>query len=111
MSNPKINSQTFDLKDISHVVNGTNFRVCSILPFFKSQSCSEDSSQSRSEAVAKRPQEGYHDGRIVAKSKSVRNLVSRSRAGLSTVPSSTVSSSPENLRPTDHEMRCEADTG
>ena len=32
--------------------------------------------------------------RIVDKSKPVRNLVSRSRAGISTVPSSTASSSP-----------------
>ena len=43
--------------------------------------------------MAKRPQEGYCEERVVAKSKPVRNLVSKSRAGISTVPSSMASSS------------------
>ena len=57
------------------------------------------SSQSCSEAMAKRPQEGDYEERVVAKSKPVRNLVSINRAGSSTVPSSTASSSPVNFVP------------
>ena len=48
------------------------------ISLFSSQSCSEVS------AMAKRPQEGDYDERVVAKSNPVRHLVSRSRAGSST---------------------------
>ena len=44
--------------------------------------------------MAKRPQEGDYEERVVAKSKQVRIFLPRSRAGTSTVPSSTASSSP-----------------
>ena len=48
--------------------------------------------------------------RVVAKSKPIRNLVSRSCAGPSTTPSSTVFSSPETFGTKDHEMRFETRT-
>ena len=67
------------------------------------------SSQSCSEAMAKRPQEGDCEERVAAKSKPVRNLVSRSRAGISTVPS-TASASLGNFEPKGHEVRFEAHT-
>ena len=63
------------------------------------------SSQSCSGAMAKRPQEGDYEERVVAKSKPIRNLVSIIRTGSSTVPSSTASSSPRNFVPKDHEVR------
>ena len=62
------------------------------------------SSESCSEAMAKRPQEGDFEERVVAKSKNVRNFVSRSCAGTSTVPSSTASSTQGNFGPEDHEV-------
>ena len=80
------------------------------ISLFSSQRCSEASCQNRSETMAKRPQEGDYDEKVVAKLKPARNLVSRSRAGLSTVPSSKVSSSSGNFGPKDHEMRLEAHT-
>ena len=55
-------------------------------------------------------QQGDYDEGVVAKANSVRIVVWRSRAGLSTVPSSTVSSSPENFGSEDQEMRFEANT-
>ena len=48
---------------------------------FSCQSCFEVSFQNRSDAMAKRPQEGDYDERVVAKSKPVRNFVPGSRAG------------------------------
>ena len=60
--------------------------------------------------MAKRPQEGDYEERVVAKSKPVRNFVPRSRAGTSTVPSSTASSSRGNFGPKDHEVSFEART-
>ena len=54
--------------------------------------------------MAKRPQEGDYEERVVAKSKPVRKLVSIRRTGSSTVPSSTASSSPENFVPKDHDV-------
>ena len=60
--------------------------------------------------MVKGQQEGDYDEGVVAKANSVRNVVWRSRAGLSTVPSSTVSSSPENFGSEDQEMRFEANT-
>ena len=80
------------------------------ISLFSSQSCSEVSSQNRSEAIAKRPQESAYDESVLAKSKPVRNLAWRSRAWLSTVPSSTVLTRHWNLGSGDHEMRCEANT-
>ena len=68
-------------------------------------------SQSCSQAMAKRPQEGDYEERVVAKSKSVRKLVSISHAGFSTVPSSTASSSPEDVGLEDHEVIVTACTG
>ena len=62
------------------------------------------------QTMAKRHQEGDYDERVVAKSKPVRNLVSRSCAVPSTMPSSTVSSSPVKVRSEDHEMRFETRT-
>ena len=59
----------------NHLLNLFNIRL------FSSQSCSED--------MAKRPQEGDYKERVVAKSKPVRNLVSRSHAGSPTAPSSS----------------------
>ena len=61
--------------------------------------------------MAKRPQEGDYDERFVAKSKPVRNVEKRSRAGPSTTPSSTVSSGPRKFGSKDREMRFEANTG
>ena len=61
--------------------------------------------------MAKRPQEGDCEERVVAKSKPVRNLVSKSRAGISTVPSSMASSSVGNFRPEGHEVSLNASTG
>ena len=75
-----------------------------------SQSCFEFNSQNCSEAMAKR-QEGDYDERVVAKSKPIRNWISRSCAGPSTTPSSTVSSSPVTFGSKDHEMRFETGTG
>ena len=80
------------------------------MELFSSQSGSEFNSQNCSEARTKRQQEGDHDERVVAKSKPVRNLVSRSCAGPSTTPSSTVFSSPGTLGTKDHEMRFETRT-
>ena len=74
------------------------FNIC----LFSSQSCSK--------AMAKRPQEGDYEERVVDKSEPVRNLVSRSRAGTPTVPPSTASSSPANFGPKDHEVSFEART-
>ena len=52
-----------------------------------SESWIESISQNRSEGMAKRQQEGDYDERVVAKSKPVRNLVSRSCAVPWTTPS------------------------
>ena len=81
---------------------------CSILAF--SALNAEFSSQNCSEAMAKRQQEGDYDERVVATSKPVRNLVSRSCAGPSTKPSSTVSSCLGKFGSKDHEMGCETRT-
>ena len=83
--------------------------LCNI-NLFSSQSCSEFSSQNWSETIAKRQQESDYDERVVARSKPVRNLVSRSCAGPSTTPSSTVSSSPGIFGSEEHEMRYETRT-
>ena len=80
------------------------------MELFSSQSCSEFNSQNCSEAMTKRQQQGDYNERVVARSKPVRNLVSRSCAGPSTTPSSTVFSSPETLGTKDHEMRFETRT-
>ena len=93
------------------MMNGTTFCVCFTSAVFSNRSCSAASSQSRSEAMAKRPQEGDYDESVGAKSKPVRNLVSRSRAGISTVLSSTSSSSQANVGPEDHEVSFKACTG
>ena len=61
--------------------------------------------------MSKRLQEGDCEERIAAKSRSVRNLVSRSRAGISTVPSSTASSSPVNFGSESHDVGLKASTG
>ena len=63
---------------------------------FSSQSCAAFIPENRSEGLAKRQQGGDHDERVVAESKPVRNLVSRSRLVPSTTPSSTVSSNRGN---------------
>ena len=68
------------------------------------------SSQSCSDTVTKRPQEGDYEERVVAKSKAVRNLVSIRRTGSSTVPSSTTSSSLMNIVPKHHEVRFKEST-
>ena len=103
-------NQFADILTIGHFTRDElNHLLC--LFTFSSQSCCEVSSQNVSEAMAKRQQEGDYDERVVAKSKPVRNLVSRSCAGPSTTPSSTVSSNPEKFRSKDHEMRFETRTG
>ena len=61
--------------------------------------------------MAKRPQKGDYEERVVAKTKPVRNLVSRSRAGISTVPSSMASSSPGIFGPEDREVTLKASVG
>ena len=66
------------------------------ISFFSSQSCAEFNSQNRSTRIAG------------AKSKPVRNLVSRSCARPSRTPSSTVSSSPGKFGSEDQEMRYES---
>ena len=67
-----------------HLLNLFNTRL------FSSQSCSED--------MARRPQEGDYKERVVAKSKPVRDLVSRSHAGSPTASSSSSSSCPGNFK-------------
>ena len=52
--------------------------LCNI-SLFSSQRCSAFSSQNCFEAVAKRQQEGDYDERVVARSKSVRNLILKVR--------------------------------
>ena len=52
-----------------------------------------------------RQQEGDYDERVVAKSKPVRNLVSRSHAEPSTTSLSMASSSLEKVGSKDHEIR------
>ena len=98
MLTPGINSQTFWLKDTSHVMNGTTFCVCSI------------SAYSVLNAALKlwwrdHTTGGEYEERVVAKSKPERNLVTIKRTGSWTVPSSTASSSPVNFVPKDHEVR------
>ena len=85
--------------------------TCDEWNYLLCQSCSELSSPNRSAAMAKGSQEGDYDERVVAISKPVRNLVSRSCAGPSTTPTSTVSSSPVKFGSKDHEMRFEVRTG
>ena len=51
------------------------------ISLFSSQRCSAFNSQNCFEAVAKRQQEGDYDERVVARSKSVRNLVSGELCG------------------------------
>ena len=58
-----------------------------------SLSSSQRCSQSCYQAISKRSQESDCEERVVAKSRPVRNLVSRIRAWISIVPSSTASSS------------------
>ena len=60
--------------------------------------------------MSKRLQEGDCEERIAAKSKPVRNLVSRSRAGSSTVPISTASATPGIFRSESRELHLEAST-
>ena len=106
MLTPRINSQTFWSKDISHEMNGSIFLFN--INFCSSQSCSEFNSQNCTEGMAKRQQEGDYDERVVAKSKPVRSLVSKSYA---TTPSSTVSSCTKTFGSKDYEMRFETRTG
>ena len=77
------------------------------ISLFSCQNCAEFNSQSCSESMAKRLQEGDYDERVVAKSKPIRHLVSRSSAKPSTTPSLTVSSSLGKFGSKDHEMRYE----
>ena len=89
---------------LADMLTGRRFTECNRLlclfniSLFSSQRCSEFSSQNYFEAVAKRRQEGDYDESVVARSKPVRNLVSKSCAGPSTTPSSTVSLKPEDIR-------------
>ena len=92
-------------------MSGTIFCMFSPLPFSALRNCSEFSSQNCSDALAKRQQGGDYDERVVAESKPVGNLVSRSCAGPSTTPSSTVSSIPVKFGSNDHEMRLESRAG
>ena len=52
--------------------------------------------------MSKSLQEGDYEERVAAKSRPVRNFVSRSRAGMSTVPFSTAPASPGVLRSDSH---------
>ena len=85
-STPEPNAQTFSRIDTSHVMNGTTFCVCFIPSFSALKAALKPWRRGCRKVIMKK--------RIVDKSKPVRNLVSRSRAGISTVPSSTASSSP-----------------
>ena len=78
------------------------------ISLFSSQNCAEFNSQNRSEGMAKRQQEGNYDEWVVSNSKPVRNFVSRSCAGPSTTPFSTVSSRLGIFGSEDHEMRWES---
>ena len=98
MWTPGINSQTFWLKDTSHVMNGTTFCFCSISAFSALKAALKPWWRDHTTG-------GDYEERVVAKSKPVRNLVTRRRTGSSTVPSSTASSSPVNFVPKDHEVR------
>ena len=105
-------NQLADISTKGHFTRdeGNHFLCLFNISYFSSQSCSEAISQNRSETMAKGQQEGDYDEGVVAKANPVRNVVWRSRAGLSTVSSSTVSSSPENFGSKDQEMRFEANT-
>ena len=95
----------FTRNERNHLLCLFNISLCS------AQRCSEFNSPNRSESMSKRQQEGDYDEGVVAKSKPVSNLVSRSCAGPSTTPSSTVSSSPGKVESKDLEMRFETRTG
>ena len=75
---PKTNSQTFGPKETSHVMNGTTFLCLFNIILCRSQCCSQ--------AMSKRLREEDCEERIAAKSRPVKILVSRSRAGSSTLP-------------------------
>ena len=102
------NSQTFWPRDVS--LNGTIFCVCAILAFSALKGALSSVLKNWSETIAKRQHEGDYDERVVAKSKSVINLVSGSCAEPSTTPSSTVSSSLGIFGSEDHEIRYETRT-
>ena len=72
------------------------------MSIFSSQSCAEFNSQTCSGGKAKRPKEGDYD-EIVAKSKPVRKLVSRSCVEPLATPFSTVFSRPGNFGYEDHD--------
>ena len=84
-------------------MNGTIFLCLFNISLFSSQSCTQ--------AMSKRKQEGNGEERIAAKSKPVRSLVSTSRAGSSTVPISTASSSLVSFRSESHELNLIASMG
>ena len=66
---PRINSKTYWQKEISHVMNGIIFCVCSTSAIF--------SSINSLKAMSKRTQEDASEERVTAKSKPMMNLVSR----------------------------------
>ena len=66
-----------------------------------SQNCAEFNSQNRSGGVTMRQLEGDYDERVVAKSKPVRNLVSRSHASLEKNGATCCQDSHKDLRKSD----------
>ena len=92
---PGINSLTFWLKELSHVMNGTTFWICSIAAFSALK-------------IAPKPwRREKKEGDYVAKSKPVRHLVSIRHSRSSTAPSTTSSWSPVNFVSKDHEVKFE----
>ena len=85
MLTPKTNSQTYWQREISHVINGIIFSICSISAF-------------SAVPARKRMQQGTGEERIVAKWKPTLNLVSQAVASSSTAPSSSASNRPGILK-------------
>ena len=114
-SDPKILTRYVDsknrLEDISHVMNGTTFYVCSILAFSALKAALRSILKIALKLCRRDHKKCDYDERVVAKSKPVRNLLSRICTGPSTTPFSTVSSCPGKFVSEDREMRFETKTG
>ena len=89
-STPRTNSQTSWQREISHVMNGITFCVCS------TSAISVPSNGL--EAMSKRTQEDAGEERVTAKSKPMMNLVSRYSVRDPNVLASTASESPEKTK-------------
>ena len=87
---PRTNSQTYWQREISHVVNGIIFCVCSTSDIFSSTNCLK--------VMSKRIQEDASEEWVTAKSKPMMNLVSRCSVRDPNVLASTASESPRKTR-------------